>query len=306
MSDFVHPKIVAEKLLRRVLPEDLCICLAAMAYCDVQGKRYRYRLRKDAKTICFQGEQEYSCCIDLVGNHPDTDRIIAEYLLIKNDERKYLATANLTQVYRAAPRAELTINRHVAEVRAMIEAQRDVIIEGGLQWAPDARGHVYLPYDPIEPQRELVRIPPRYALRPSLTTTMILQAFAHRFANHERMRAMRWPVFSYEEAARGQPHQFRIANCQFDEYAETAMMTMDDFTQRLIVPAVEGLIQEVFHPRFIVRGFVALGVPNAPNEWARIQHESGIALRLFRTQEFNGRVIRTQIEAGVVGEEVHG
>ena len=93
------PRIVAEKLLRSVLPEDLCISLSAINQCEVQGNKHRYRMFKNQKTWCFQGDKTFSCCIQpSLEGLPDTDRIIAEYLLLTNDEEEYLKTANLTLI----------------------------------------------------------------------------------------------------------------------------------------------------------------------------------------------------------------
>src|SRR3990167_229467 len=93
------PRIVAETLLRSVLPEDLCISLSAINQCEVQGNKHRYRMFKNQKTWCFQGDKTFSCCIQpSLEGLPDTDRIIAEYLLLTNDEEEYLKTANLTLI----------------------------------------------------------------------------------------------------------------------------------------------------------------------------------------------------------------
>src|SRR3990167_7113028 len=101
------PRLAAEKLLRSVLPEDLCISLSAINECEVQGKKHRYKIFKDQKTHCIQGDRTFSCCIGLSDTSaPDTDRIIAEYLLITNYEEAYLRTANLTEITR--PREALS------------------------------------------------------------------------------------------------------------------------------------------------------------------------------------------------------
>ena len=101
------PRLAAEKLLRSVLPEDLCISLSAIDECEVQGKKHCYKIFKGQKTHCIQGDRTFSCCIELSDTSaPDTDRIIAEYLLITNDEDEYLKTANLTEITR--PREALS------------------------------------------------------------------------------------------------------------------------------------------------------------------------------------------------------
>jgi hypothetical protein len=103
MAKGPDPRLAAEKLLRSVLPEDLCVSLSAINECEVQGKKHRYKIFKGQKTHCIQGDKTFSCCIGLEDTQaPDTDRIVAEYLLIKNNEEEYLKTANLTQI--AGPR----------------------------------------------------------------------------------------------------------------------------------------------------------------------------------------------------------
>lgn len=101
MQELLDPKIAAEKLLRRVLPEELHVSLGALGYCDVPGKTHKsYRIFKNQKThVTDKQGNVYSSCIHLTDTEaPDTDRIVAEYLLIINDEAKYLDTANLTQI----------------------------------------------------------------------------------------------------------------------------------------------------------------------------------------------------------------
>ncbi len=101
------PRLAAEKLLRSVLPDDLYIALAATGQCIAKGKTHEYTLAKGKKTICKKAPglgvgsgKAFSCCIGLEDQQaPDTDRIVAEYLLIINDEKQYLETANLTEVY---------------------------------------------------------------------------------------------------------------------------------------------------------------------------------------------------------------
>lgn len=95
------PRLAAERLLRTVLPSDLCISLSAIGSCDVKGKSGNmYKLQKNKKTECTKRDGSvHSCCIGLIDTQaPDTDRIIAEFILITSDEPKYLATANLTRI----------------------------------------------------------------------------------------------------------------------------------------------------------------------------------------------------------------
>ncbi len=101
----VNPKLVAERLMQKVLPEDVYLSLSALGYADVEGTIGRkYRLFRNRKTeITDKNGTVVSACIYLPGQAlgaapPDTDRIVAEYILITNDEKEYLSTANLTMI----------------------------------------------------------------------------------------------------------------------------------------------------------------------------------------------------------------
>lgn len=101
LPKMANPRVVAEKLLAEVLPPEAYLELAATGYCDIPGKRHkRYRLYRNVKTeIEKQDGSWWSSCIHLTDSQaPDTDRIVAEYLLITQDEAEYLKTANLTQI----------------------------------------------------------------------------------------------------------------------------------------------------------------------------------------------------------------
>lgn len=94
------PVVQAEALLRRVLPEENYLELAATSKTWIQAKTNRYQLIRHSKTIVEKPDKtKWSSCIHLSDNDaPDTDRLVAEYLLIVNDEKEYLKTANLTEI----------------------------------------------------------------------------------------------------------------------------------------------------------------------------------------------------------------
>jgi hypothetical protein len=61
-----------------------------------------YRIyRRGKKTDIFErGKLAARGCLHLqIPYLPRTDRVIAEYFLIRGDERSYLATANITRCY---------------------------------------------------------------------------------------------------------------------------------------------------------------------------------------------------------------
>lgn len=91
------PKVVAERLLKSVLPEELYIQLAATGSFSCSIGPNEYTFFREKKTHVKKNDRTYSCCIDIEDPaRPDADRIVAEYLLVLNDEKKYLDTANLT------------------------------------------------------------------------------------------------------------------------------------------------------------------------------------------------------------------
>ncbi len=105
----INPKLVAERLMQKVLPEDVYLSMSALQYADVPGQLMVHDTGKPRMYRLFRGGRKteitdpnghvWSACIYLPGQQPDTDRIVAEYLLIVNDEAEYLETANLTVIH---------------------------------------------------------------------------------------------------------------------------------------------------------------------------------------------------------------
>lgn len=104
----------AERLLAEVLPKELYIELNATHALTLQSKLsvavYKlsdkiqpvsYSLsRRDKTYIYCKNGSIYSACIspDSHGPVPEADRLVAEYLLLVNDEERYLMTANLSLI----------------------------------------------------------------------------------------------------------------------------------------------------------------------------------------------------------------
>lgn len=101
----------AERLLAEILPEELYIQLNATHKFTIPAKLVgavykcthriiplKYELFRHLRTnvYCMNGSI-YAACIapDCHGSVPEADRLAAEYLLLVNDERKYLETAHL-------------------------------------------------------------------------------------------------------------------------------------------------------------------------------------------------------------------
>ena len=236
-----NPKIAAERLLRSVLPEDLCVSLSAIGECEVQGKKYRYKLFKNKKTHCIQGDKIFSCCIELSDSEaPDTDRIVAEYLLIRNDEARYLSTANLTQIVGPRP-----------DVRTGVALRFDAIVGNGYDHRIDAlRYAIRPPFIPLEgnPGGRVgdaiqVRRPPQYD---AITGRMIVTGLLHEM--RERLPGMRWPALSEEDLLHSPMLQRRVVHVDVDLREPDLTLPYDDFRVRVIQPAAWELARAIAEP----------------------------------------------------------
>lgn len=93
----------AEQLLEDTIPEDEYRHLVEPdfpenRYIQVTGKSWIYRIRRRFQTlVCCEKGTHGTACLQLTDRHaPDQDRIVAEYILLKNNESYYLKTANIT------------------------------------------------------------------------------------------------------------------------------------------------------------------------------------------------------------------
>lgn len=100
-----NPEIKAEQLLAKILTEDEYFSFAALGWFEVDGRIHKtYRLHRREKTrIIDWKDRHFSACIYATETVPDADRIAAEYLLIRHEERQYLKTANLTEIQPHVP-----------------------------------------------------------------------------------------------------------------------------------------------------------------------------------------------------------
>ena len=62
--------------------------------------RRRYRIHRQWQTNIYAGRRKVArSCLQLMDpSLPATDRVLAEYFLIRGDEKRYLATANIMRV----------------------------------------------------------------------------------------------------------------------------------------------------------------------------------------------------------------
>ena len=92
------PSEKARQLLQRVLPDDAWSQFASNDAIEFTGKRGTYLILAHAQTKIYHPVTG-SClgygCLQLSIPTPDGDRMLAEYLLLKNDEDRYWQTANI-------------------------------------------------------------------------------------------------------------------------------------------------------------------------------------------------------------------
>lgn len=85
-------------LIKRVVTAEEFQCFQEKHYIDVTGKKFRYRIKKAGQTVLFHlGSETASetACLQLTAhNAPQEDRVVMEYLMIRNDESRYLKEAN--------------------------------------------------------------------------------------------------------------------------------------------------------------------------------------------------------------------
>jgi len=95
----------ARQLIEDVVQPSEYLQFSRHQYIEIQGQWWRYRIRAVGQTQirahacgCLRG----MACLQLGGQgtewctYPMEDRIVAEYLLLKNEEQRYLATANIS------------------------------------------------------------------------------------------------------------------------------------------------------------------------------------------------------------------
>jgi hypothetical protein len=88
----------ASELLCRVLPETQWAQLRKTGFLEVSGFRRTYRIYAHGVTRVLDSQTRQPialACLELSVPAPAHDRMIAEYVLIRNDEELYWRTANI-------------------------------------------------------------------------------------------------------------------------------------------------------------------------------------------------------------------
>ena len=102
----------ARQLLLSILPEDLGREFQASGTIMVSGERNTYVLSLNSQTEIRNkttGQPFAYSCLQLSVPAPTYDRMVAEYLLITNDEERYWQAANIFPYLRAFVRAIMVV-----------------------------------------------------------------------------------------------------------------------------------------------------------------------------------------------------
>lgn len=255
------PRLAAERLIRTVLPEELSVSLSAIGEFEYQAKQHRYKLFKGKKTHCFQDEKTFSCCIGLSDTQaPDADRIVAEWLLLKNDEPKYLATANLTQIAGPMPAPAIRPDHGIGGMY-----RRNVLGDWGAWPAAPYPGRIG---NTIQ-----ARYPERYR-ESSIYRAIAQECFRMLFVRapfdrpYPEMRLEDWQG-RYEQ---------RIHQIEMDPDFE--FHPPEELRQRILRPAIEELRQRLSPERMNISGFFQVG-PGGADAYEHV-HIDGKHLSLAR------------------------
>ena len=98
-------RLKAQQLLCEILPPDAREQFLTYGYFDFEGKRTVYRIFRHSQTeIYLNGFLHARACLQLTIPAPSCDRMIAEYLILRNDETLYWSKANIEAVKAASTR----------------------------------------------------------------------------------------------------------------------------------------------------------------------------------------------------------
>jgi hypothetical protein len=102
VADQNPARLKALKLLCEILPPPAREEFLACGYFQVQGDRMAYRIFRNSQTeIYLNGSLYARACLQLTIPAPSCDRMIAEYLILRNDEALYWRKANIEPVQKS-------------------------------------------------------------------------------------------------------------------------------------------------------------------------------------------------------------
>lgn len=120
MEEQQSPDARARDLLRHVLPEMQWAQFSETGILEVSGFRGTYRICASDFTRVLDSQTRRpvaSACLQLSVPAPVHDRVIAEYVLIRNDEDLYWRTAN---IFQATPDVGLAVLLAAVDVMLMV------------------------------------------------------------------------------------------------------------------------------------------------------------------------------------------
>jgi hypothetical protein len=95
-GEAITPESKARRLLCEILPERALKEFLEKDYFHHYGKLGVYRISRDSQTEIYRkGRLAASGCLQLTIFAPSYDRMIAEYLILANDEQLYWTKANI-------------------------------------------------------------------------------------------------------------------------------------------------------------------------------------------------------------------
>lgn len=276
------PKTNAERLLMEVLPADCYIALAAHGSFTVDAKRNRYRLFKGRKTelegLAMAGPKWSACIHPSDTECPDADRIVAEYLMIRNDEEQYLKIANLTEIGNIGGMAQRFL------VDAAIEAMR---LTPRMPWV-GGEGRIG---ETIQ-----VRLPARYNTQ--ITLQMIVQEALHLLVRHERLRGIRLQPMMLDEVRHSRA-QVRRIDVDMNFNNEDLSLAREEFVNRYVRTAVERMVELIGRERGLY-GIVEFPIPGGTDGAIQRDPESGWVITLAHAYDIMTNRMLCRMTVGLV------
>ena len=280
------PRVVAERLLRQVLPEAMYEELAATGQCSCVVNEHEYTFSRKAKTKVGKDGKTFSCCIEHTDNSiPRPDRLVSEYLLVLNDEEKYLATANLTQ-----------IGDWSSEGVETGQYFRDALVYGlqmetiRLQPRP-----AWIAVDPAVRGRDITAIQvDRGPWRTNIIPPMICAEAAALLDDQLR-------GFRFTEVPMSVQPQVTAFGVTLHSAHHDRLLRVDDFSRRLIYPAVREISHWIGNQQNRLYGVVQL--PIFPHALACVRHQSAVtnlSLRYLEEDDMAADQIRGRFDIGLV------
>ena len=317
----IEPKLTAEQLLHKVLPQDLYIHLNAVGHFWLEPTRtkrlevrhketkqvyghppYRYQFFRNKKTHLHAGKDIYSSCIAPENTScPDQDRLVAEYLLAKDKEAEYLATTNLTQVGGERARAGLIgmdgyLANMAADAARYANATRDAYDREfhryytGLQWDQNWLDERTVPNAP--PQTVRAYQPPPTVINARNIAQMVISGLE----SHERLAGIRLPLIRSSQERNGGELWVESRRVQL---TPAALEVPTEHFRELIRVHVLQLANQIVDHMDRAWGWWQLGLDNE-RDAATAVGPRNTSVRVVMNYDRNRHLMDISLEAGLV------